>query len=178
MDEYTEYTLYSAGPDIDYHHVMKIPSQKFDINTLKPPVTLCRHKPEAKPDEPKSVNPFKKKTKAFFLGRDDDDVSIENGGDGSFVKHDPDKHPWVLADDENQTYFGNVEGSQQSNYVLLVSAVDGFNVIPSSKWYKFMPKVNYRTLTTEEAENRMKKALKAESRAERWLMHGAVGDLI
>ncbi|KAI8905168.1 hypothetical protein EDD86DRAFT_212357 [Gorgonomyces haynaldii] len=148
-----EFQLFSAGP-VDYHHVMKIPSDRFKLEDLKPPVTLQRHKPEPQPveqpEEERNI-PFKKKTKALFMGRDDEEETSE------------DKHPWVLKDDDQTEYLGHRE-TGGSNYVLFVSSDNGFKVIPCSKWYKFTKKLSYRTLTVEEAEERMKE------KPSRWMM--------
>eukprot|EP00842_Homolaphlyctis_polyrhiza_P001061 jgi/Hompol1/1956/HPOL_000592-RA len=93
---------------------------------------------------------------------------------------DPDRQPWILKDSDGQEFTGNVEGSQQSSYVLFVFTDDGFKMIPASKWYRFVPKVNYRTLSIEEAEEKMK--IKSRARmsvqSDRWIMkkEGAQGD--
>jgi hypothetical protein len=71
MADYDEYTL-STSKDHQPHHILKVPSTKFNIASLKPPITLTRQK--QKPLEEEVVNPyFKKKTKALFLGRDEVD---------------------------------------------------------------------------------------------------------
>ncbi|KAI8900609.1 hypothetical protein BC833DRAFT_581092 [Globomyces pollinis-pini] len=169
QNSYQECSLISAGsgPLVLPHHVMKIPSQKFKLDSFKPPFYLNREKQkknEVEDEEQKAKSSyFKKKTKAFFLGRHHEDVVL--GGEqlqtGSLIasigsRHsDPDKSPWILKDAEEQTYIGNLEGSQSSNHVLFVSTPEGFKVIPVSKWYKFVPKLNHRTLTLDEAEAKM-----------------------
>lgn len=169
MSQYQEFSLTGCGPDIFDHHIAKIPSQKFNINNLKQPVTMTRlRKPKApaaeEPVKTGKPTPFKKKTKAFFVARDEDSQ------DGEGALDDPDRLPWLLADDEDQQFIGNLEGSQRSNYVLFVSDGAGFKVIPASKWYKFKPKMTYRTLTVEEAEEKMKSDSRAESKGGRWMM--------
>jgi transcription initiation factor TFIIF subunit alpha len=62
---------------------------------------------------------------------------------------------------------GALEGSQSSNYVLFVSGAEGFKVLPVSKFYKFTQKPSYKTLTLDEAEEKMK-SLKKKN--DRWLM--------
>lgn len=181
-DEYEEFRLISTGkgPAIMPHHIMKIQSGKFDIDTLPKPIKMSR-KQDAYEKEPEESNTyFKKKSKAFFLPRDHQDVVL--GGTeiraGSLIAPigsrfaDPDKFPWILSDAENQQYTGNLEGSQSANHVLFLSVADGFRVIPVSKWYKFLAKSNHRTLTLEEAEEKMKDATKASSLhvSDRWLM--------
>jgi hypothetical protein len=72
-----------------------------------------------------------------------------------------------LSDAESNQFVGNLEGSQHSNYVLFMSSMDGFRVIPVSKWYRFIPKTTHRTLTLDEAEERMKERARI---SDRWLM--------
>ncbi|KAI8918803.1 hypothetical protein BC831DRAFT_482366, partial [Entophlyctis helioformis] len=234
-----EYSLVAAGAGVMPHHIMKVPSAKFDITSLKRPVKMQRvdpyklrlekYKEEAERQgrvwvdrnapvaaagasgtgvggvlgvksissgidhskvapfgnaQKSKQNLFKKKTKTYFLGRDSEDAG--NGGDGSgpsidgtsFIPSvnsrigDPDRHPWVLQDDDGQHYTGSLEGSQNSNYVLFVLSDNGFKIIPASKWYKFVPKANYRTLTADEAEAKMSvKSTRTFARtSDRWMM--------
>jgi transcription initiation factor TFIIF subunit alpha len=85
----------------------------------------------------------------------------------SYSVNDPDKLPWQLKDADSQGFEGKVEGSQSSNHVLFVSGMDGFKVIPVSKWYRFAPKNTYRTLTLDEAEKKMKEE---KNRNDLWVM--------
>ncbi|KAH9252750.1 hypothetical protein BASA81_009259 [Batrachochytrium salamandrivorans] len=126
-------------------------------------------------------NLFKKKTRTYYLSRDHEDTGNSDlfGPDADGIlasvnaRHgDPDRHPWVLQDDEDQYYTGNLEGSQGSNYMLFVFVNGGFKVIPASKFYKFMPRMTYRTLTADEAEEQMKAKprSKVSSHSDRWVM--------
>ncbi|KAN0011940.1 hypothetical protein ACTFIU_000159 [Dictyostelium citrinum] len=68
--------------------------------------------------------------------------------------------PWKLEDSEgNNTYQGNVEGNQaSSNYFLFMFQSDGsIKAVPCNDWYNFRPKKEFQSLTTEEAEDFMKK---------------------
>lgn len=113
--EYTEFSLTnSSDQQLDSYHIMKIPAAKFNIDSLKPPVTLTRQKPEIIKDEQQPKKIFQKKTKAIFRSRDEDEDEETN---------DVDANPWVLKDDLDTTYFGKLEGGQHSNYVLFVSNV-------------------------------------------------------
>ncbi|RKO92675.1 hypothetical protein BDK51DRAFT_51043, partial [Blyttiomyces helicus] len=122
------------------------------------------------------TNLFKKKTKSFYFGRDEEaeEEAKQAGKDGAAPrrrKKDPDRFPWLLTDAEgNNGHVGNVDGAQDSNYYLFVFSDDGFQVIPASKWYKFTPKLNYRTLTAEEADEQLKNVSKTKH-TDRWLMH-------
>ncbi|TPX68573.1 hypothetical protein SpCBS45565_g03063 [Spizellomyces sp. 'palustris'] len=189
------YTLRSSLPQTSIaHHVMKFQTQKFDLESLVPPVRMVREvpKPRKPVEEPLSAEPseaankekmdptkvapfgnavknrqnlFKKKTKSYIYARDPDDDNSPRR-----PRRDPDRFPWILSDfDGSQQYTGNVEGMPESSYLMLAVRGDSLKVVPVSKWYKFMPKPKYRTLTAEEADEMMK--LQSRKRLDTWLMH-------
>ncbi|KAJ3261536.1 hypothetical protein HK103_005374 [Boothiomyces macroporosus] len=178
MDQgFQEYRLFSAGrgPATVPHHIMKVPSQKFDLDSMQQPVRMTRQQKEEVKEEESTSNYFKKKTKAIFLGKEEEDVvmgenkSVHRGALIASIgsRHaDPDKAPWEITDGE-QTFIGNLEGSQNSNYVIFVSTNEGFKVVPVAKWYRFNPKLTHKTLTIEEAEAIMNTRQKKDNR---WLM--------
>ncbi|KAI3629869.1 hypothetical protein MIR68_011304 [Amoeboaphelidium protococcarum] len=78
------------------------------------------------------------------------------------------RDPYIMMDgSESNIYIGNLERSNGS-YVLFMhnSSTGGFSVVPVSNIYKFTPRITYRTLTLEEAEEKM-----GQKRSNRWLMH-------
>lgn len=77
--------------------------------------------------------------------------------------------PWVIEDEEQRSFVGKLEGGQNSNYVMLVNHGSEFKVIPASKWYKFVPKIQYNTLSLEEAESKMNSRSKKLD-SDRWMM--------
>ncbi|KAJ2756563.1 transcription factor IIF subunit tfg1, partial [Coemansia nantahalensis] len=80
--------------------------------------------------------------------------------------------PWVLEDDdEKEVWTGTLEGGQSSSYVLFVLAENGFKVVPVDRWYKFAPKLNYKTLTLDEAEEELQRQRKGHATHDRWIMH-------
>lgn len=87
---------------------------------------------------------------------------------------DPDRLPWQLKDADGQVLTGSLEGSQSAHHVLFLSYNDGFKVIPVVKWYTFKPKANHRTMTLEEAEEKMKQQKKSN---DRWLMRAEAAEL-
>ncbi|KAJ2869905.1 transcription factor IIF subunit tfg1 [Coemansia aciculifera] len=105
-------------------------------------------------------NLFKKKTKqVFFADEEKRRLDIEEA------------RPWVLEDDdEREVWTGSLEGGQSSTYVLFVLTDDGFKVVPVDRWYKFTPKLKYKTLTLDEAEEELNRARKSEAQ-DRWIMH-------
>ena len=75
--------------------------------------------------------------------------------------------PWHLEDFDNKnTWVGNYESALSDMYVSLIGTPDTFNMVPLERWYKFTPKNQFKTLTIEEAETRMSKAMKEP----RWIM--------
>ncbi|KAJ2886018.1 transcription factor IIF subunit tfg1, partial [Coemansia aciculifera] len=105
-------------------------------------------------------NLFKKRTKqVYFADEEKRRLDIEEA------------RPWVLEDDdESEVWTGSLEGGQSSAYVLFVLTDDGFKVVPVDRWYKFTPKLKYKTLTLDEAEEELKRAQKSEAQ-DRWIMH-------
>ncbi|KAG0326812.1 hypothetical protein BG004_002898, partial [Podila humilis] len=102
---------------------------------------------------------FKKKTRQIYIANEDERK-----------KKEIESAPWVFEDyDTQNTFTGQLEGGQHANYVLFVFSDDGFKVVPADKWYKFSPKLQYATLTAEEAEEQYQKSAKANN-SNRWLM--------
>ncbi|KAF9934334.1 hypothetical protein FBU30_002473 [Linnemannia zychae] len=103
---------------------------------------------------------FKKRTRQIYIANEDERK-----------KKEIEAAPWVLDDYDGQNnWTGQLEGGQGANYVLFVFAEDGFKVVPADKWYKFSPKLQYATLTAEEAEEQYQKSQKQNNSSIRWLM--------
>ncbi|KAJ2502991.1 transcription factor IIF subunit tfg1 [Coemansia sp. RSA 1972] len=106
-------------------------------------------------------NLFKKKTKqVYFADEEKRRLDIEEA------------RPWVLEDDdESQVWTGDLEGGQNASaYVLFVLADDGFRVVPVDRWYKFAPKLKYRTMTLDEAEEELTRMQKSHAKRDLWIM--------
>ncbi|KAJ2480523.1 transcription factor IIF subunit tfg1 [Coemansia sp. RSA 2131] len=106
-------------------------------------------------------NLFKKKTKqVYFADEEKRRLDIEEA------------RPWVLEDDdESQVWTGDLEGGQTASaYVLFVLADDGFRVVPVDRWYKFAPKLKYRTMTLDEAEEELTRMQKSHAKRDLWIM--------
>lgn len=89
---------------------------------------------------------FKKRTRQIYIANEEERK-----------KKEIEAAPWVIEDDDGQNnWTGQLEGGQHANYVLFVFSTDGFKVVPADKWYKFTPKIQYATLTAEEAEEQVK----------------------
>eukprot|EP00850_Spirogloea_muscicola_P014487 SM000104S09357 [mRNA] locus=s104:339384:342024:+ [translate_table: standard] len=82
--------------------------------------------------------------------------------------------PWRLEDDLGQSKFvGTLEGGQRSNYFLLIMQGKDFAALPAGDWYNFHKVIQYKTLTLEEAEERMKDRRKTVDGYQRWMMKAA-----
>ncbi|CAN0862822.1 Transcription initiation factor IIF subunit alpha [Linum grandiflorum] len=82
--------------------------------------------------------------------------------------------PWLLEDDSGQHRFhGQMEGSQSVTYYLLMVQGKEFAAIPAGSWYNFSKVAQYKQLTLEEAEEKMKNRRKTAEGYERWMMKAA-----
>ncbi|RZC76729.1 hypothetical protein C5167_000854 [Papaver somniferum] len=79
--------------------------------------------------------------------------------------------PWLLEDETGQfQYHGHLEGAQCASYYLLMMQGKEFVAIPAGSWYNFNKVAQYRQLTLEEAEEKIKKRRNASVGYERWMM--------
>ncbi|KAJ8642505.1 hypothetical protein MRB53_004253 [Persea americana] len=79
--------------------------------------------------------------------------------------------PWLLEDETGQyQYQGQLEGSQSANYYLLMMQGKEFVAVPAGSWYNFNKVAQYKQLTLEEAEEKMKNRRKSAEGYQRWMM--------
>ncbi|KZF21191.1 Rap30/74 interaction domain-containing protein [Xylona heveae TC161] len=123
---------------------------------------LAQIAPAAHTNQPKKPNAFKKKTQQVF--RND---KSEEGQAQSKLRYE-EALPWHLEDFDNKnTWVGNYESALSESYAILVMEPTAvFRMIPIEKWYKFTAKAQFKTLTIEEAEDRMRQKVKEP----RWFM--------
>ncbi|MED6157092.1 Transcription initiation factor IIF subunit alpha [Stylosanthes scabra] len=82
--------------------------------------------------------------------------------------------PWLLEDETGQSqYQGNLEGAQSATYYLLMMERKEFVAIPAGSWYNFNKVAQYKQLTLEEAEEKIKNRKKTADGYERWMMKAA-----
>lgn len=82
--------------------------------------------------------------------------------------------PWLLEDESGQfQYHGVLEGAQSATYYLLMLQGKEFVAIPAGSWYNFNKVAQYKQLTLEEAEEKMKNRRKTADGYERWMMKAA-----
>lgn len=78
--------------------------------------------------------------------------------------------PWHLEDADNKnTWVGSYEAALSDTNAIFIADVGRFMVIPIEKWYKFIPKGQFKALTIEEAEAKLNK----KSKEPRWAMRVA-----
>ncbi|TKY53962.1 Transcription initiation factor IIF subunit alpha [Spatholobus suberectus] len=82
--------------------------------------------------------------------------------------------PWLLEDETGQSqYQGHLEGAQSATYYLLMMERKEFVAIPAGSWYNFNKVAQYKQLTLEEAEEKMRNRKKTADGYERWMMKAA-----
>ncbi|KAL9996834.1 putative transcription initiation factor IIF, alpha subunit [Helianthus debilis subsp. tardiflorus] len=84
--------------------------------------------------------------------------------------------PWLLEDETGQfQYQGVLEGAQTATYYLLMLQGKEFVAIPAGSWYNFNKVAQYKQLTLEEAEEKIKNRRKTADGYQRWMMKAANG---
>ncbi|XP_038712151.1 transcription initiation factor IIF subunit alpha isoform X1 [Tripterygium wilfordii] len=82
--------------------------------------------------------------------------------------------PWLLEDETGLSqYQGQLEGAQSATYYLLMMQGKEFSAIPAGSWYNFNKVAQYKQLTLEEAEEKMKNRKKTADGYQRWIMKAA-----
>ncbi|KAL5576328.1 hypothetical protein UlMin_018027 [Ulmus minor] len=82
--------------------------------------------------------------------------------------------PWILEDETGQYQFqGQLEGAQSATYYLLMMQGKEMAAIPAGSWYNFNKVAQYKQLTLEEAEEKMKNRKKTADGYQRWMMKAA-----
>uniref|UniRef100_A0A0C9QUD0 Transcription initiation factor IIF subunit alpha n=1 Tax=Wollemia nobilis TaxID=56998 RepID=A0A0C9QUD0_9CONI len=82
--------------------------------------------------------------------------------------------PWILEDEIGQHQFqGQLEGAQHATYYLLMMHGKEFLAIPAGAWYNFNKVAQYKQLTLEEAEEKMKSRRRTADGFQRWMMKAA-----
>ncbi|KAI5188490.1 hypothetical protein NECID01_0121 [Nematocida sp. AWRm77] len=75
------------------------------------------------------------------------------------------KTPWLLEDSEQRAFVGKymqtkIKEDHKSTYYAMVKDRGEARLYKVHKWYKFSPKIQYETLTLEEAEEKIQKRSK------------------
>ncbi|KAF5728875.1 transcription initiation factor IIF subunit alpha-like [Tripterygium wilfordii] len=82
--------------------------------------------------------------------------------------------PWLLEDETGLSqYQGQLEGAQSASYFLLMMQGKEFSAIPAGSWYKFNKVTQYKQLTLDEAEEKMRNRKKIADGYQRWIKKAA-----
>ncbi|KAJ3052286.1 hypothetical protein HK097_006572 [Rhizophlyctis rosea] len=178
-DNIKVYRLQAGSTDLQ-HHVMRVQSNKYDINALQPPIRLVRDIP--KPRERRAAAPvedgqpprekmdttkvapwggavksrqnlFKKKTRAFFHARQADE---EVAGTEEMThaerkrQRDPDRYKWLLSD-----FQGDSQGAHAPYYGEVESSQNGryFLFMESESGMKVVPVTRHYKFAQKPAFN-------------------------
>ncbi|EHY65767.1 hypothetical protein NEAUS04_2221 [Nematocida ausubeli] len=79
--------------------------------------------------------------------------------------HKEERVPWLLEDSEQRSFIGRktqikVTEESKSAYYAMIKDKNEIKLHRIGKWYKFSPKIQYETLTLEEAEEKMQRKSK------------------
>uniref|UniRef100_A0ACD5TVW3 Uncharacterized protein n=1 Tax=Avena sativa TaxID=4498 RepID=A0ACD5TVW3_AVESA len=86
------------------------------------------------------------------------------------------RKPWILEDETGEhQYQSQLEASQSATatYYLLMMHGREFHAVPVGSWYNFSKIAQYKQLTLEEAEEKMKRRRSNATGYERWMMKSA-----
>ncbi|OAG29971.1 hypothetical protein NEDG_01518 [Nematocida displodere] len=80
-------------------------------------------------------------------------------------EHKEERTPWLLEDNEQKAFVGRhvqtrITEDHKSTYYVMVKERSEIKLYRVGRWYKFSPKIQYETLTLEEAEAKMQRKTK------------------
>lgn len=168
---YVEFKLRSTSSTNFLHNIMTLGGPSVNISDFTTPVRLIRDPSVRVEDgesiinigasdmEDKNVGRKKRKTRLVNTREDEEEQSTRN----------QERAPWLLEDFDGQHSYASQLMTPDAKYVIFVNQGNEFRVLLASKWYKFTPKLAYRPLTLEEAEERMASKGRNED-FDRWLM--------
>lgn len=168
---YVEFKLRSASSTNFVHNIMTLTGPPVNMADFTTPVRLVRD-PTARredtdgnsgigggsEDEDRNIGRKKKKTR-ILQQEDEDEASLRA----------QERVPWLLEDFDGQHSYVSQLMAPDAKYVIFVNQENEFRVLLASKWYRFTPKLSYRPLSLEEAEERMAGKGRNED-FDRWLM--------
>lgn len=125
---------------------------------LVPPLKLQRDPSLVIQDEePQPLNPAKINRKKAEV------VEYQDPAEEQQCREE--KTPWLLEDSEQRAFVGKyvqtkITEDHKSTYYAMVRDKHEIRLYRVHKWYKFSPKIQYETLTLEEAEEKIQKRSK------------------
>ncbi|KAH9386886.1 uncharacterized protein NEMAJ01_1782 [Nematocida major] len=132
---------------------------------LVPPLKLVRDPSLVLPDEepvPANAVRMTRKKAEIVEYQEPEDIQM----------HEEEKIPWMLEDSEQRAFVGRktqikVTEDSKSAYYAMVREKNDIKLYKISKWYKFSPKIQYETLSLEEAEEKLQKRSARDMSAEK-----------
>ncbi|KAI5179611.1 hypothetical protein NEOKW01_0074 [Nematocida sp. AWRm80] len=125
------------------------------IDELVPPLKLARDPSLMIPDEePKQLNPPRLNRKKAEI--------LEYQEPQDQQAHSEEKIPWLLEDSEQRSFIGTrmqnkITEDHQCAYYAMVREKNETKLYKIKNWYKFSQRIQYETLTLEQAEEQMHK---------------------
>eukprot|EP01018_Ginkgo_biloba_P034774 Gb_09666 [translate_table: standard] len=120
----------------------------------------------------------KKKRRKFFKKNENKWSIYKSGSKGNQStsggqRGKPQNKPWMLEDNTTHAqYKGTPDPPLTASYYMLAFKGSQFEAIPVGPWYNFQKMAQYKQLTTEEAEEEMKRLKKNQEGFSRWIMKG------
>lgn len=129
------------------------------ISSMTEPLSLTR----AKVVEEEEIQKTKKKSE-----------QVEIVDEAYQKMKESEKAPLQITTHDKHTYLGKLQDTRLENatygtddtYFIFVNNGSSFRVVPVMHWYRFSQKVEYETMTLEEAEARISK-----KKDDKWIMH-------
>ena len=92
---------------------------------------------------------------------------VEYQNEDEKATEEEEKVPWLLEDSEQRAFIGRhmqtkITEEQTSVYYIMVRDKNEVRMQRVNRWYKFAPKIQYETMTLEEAEEKMQKKTKEQ----------------
>lgn len=175
---FVEFRLRSTSSTNYVHNIMTVAGPPVNMADFTTPVRLIRDPSLRNEDgdlvgggasedefERGIAGRKKRKTRLLLQKEDEEEQSLRM----------QERAPWLLEDFDGQHSYISQLVVPDSKYVIFVNQGNEFRVLLASKWYKFAPKLAYRPLTLEEAEERMASKGRNED-FDRWLMKKRTGN--
>ncbi|KRH92292.1 putative transcription initiation factor IIF, large subunit (RAP74) [Pseudoloma neurophilia] len=133
----------------------------YDISNLQLPIEIKRDKQLITENEESKLTYFNQKKKSEI--KENYDEKYEQ-----LLKEE--KFPINISGSDGRSFTGKYLDNPKDNYFIFINTGKSFKIIPIKKWYKFSQKINYDTLSLEEAEILLKEK-KNLNEEKKWLMH-------
>lgn len=174
-----EFRLRSTSAASCSHNIMTLAGPSVNMANFTTPVRLIRDPAASREEEDGTgegegsqasgggINAARRRRKTRLIPQTDEEDSTLRAQE---------RAPWLLEDFDGQHSYTSQIITPEAKYVVFVNQGNEFQVLPINKWYRFTPKLSYRPLTLEEAEERMASKGRNED-YDRWLMRKRTANL-